>query len=68
MSKIEWKNSAEIRRDGADRCRIKGCKIPIAPITEDNYKWKQPCTCGNHECDKPRVDFDAVVRTVVGII
>lgn len=57
-TEIEWKKSAEIRRDGPDRCRIKGCKIPLAKDWDARTKdggrvhW-QTLSCGNHECDKP---------------
>ena len=52
-----WKRSLEIQRDGADRCRVVGCKIPMAK------DWDARCvdggrapihamTCGNHDIDK----------------
>ncbi len=52
-----WKASSEIRKDGPDRCRIKGCKVPMHKTEPDNLENYQPWikvgSCGNHECDKP---------------
>ena len=56
--KVKWKKGEEIRRDGGDRCRIKGCKIPLDKDWDARTKdggtahW-QTMSCGNHECDKP---------------
>lgn len=50
----ELKTSTEMIRDGLDRCRYAGCKIPMARITVDNYRSLSLGSCGNHDADKPR--------------
>ena len=41
-----YKTTSEARRDGFDRCRIRGCHIPMSPNGAIG-------TCGNQEIDKP---------------
>ena len=43
------KTSAETRREGEDRCRVWGCRVPMSPSGAIG-------TCGNHEKDKPQAD------------
>lgn len=56
---LDWKTSHEIRRDGPDRCRVQGCKIPMAKdwgarSVDNGRLMEHAITCGNHEIDKVR--------------
>ena len=63
---LDFKDSATIRKDGADRCRVVGCQIPMAKDWEaravDGGRVPyHAATCGNHPMDKPGLKFPIVL-------
>ena len=54
---LDFKDTSEINRDGPDRCRVVGCKIPMAKDWDaravDGARTPRALTCGNHDMDRP---------------
>jgi len=47
---IVWKTPEEVRAAGEERCRIRGCGVPLTPSRTGGHLG----SCGNHEIDRPK--------------